>query len=171
MQKLLVGFAHLFGGAMTSQHQQYSAWTVRGLALSALIVVGQLLFGSAALAKARPPEQAAAEFYRWYMQSLAIGQDPLKQSPVQLSAYVSPGLIADLKRRMSRKGLRADYFIQAQDFMEDWTTDIKATRPQVQGGVATVVVVLGASEETRRRLVLTLTMDAGDWKISVVRLA
>jgi hypothetical protein len=71
---------------------------------------------------------------------------------------------------MNRKGLRADYFIQAQEFMDDWTTDIRVVKPKIEGNMATVVVVLGSTEETRRRLALTLTMDGGDWKICTVRL-
>jgi Protein of unknown function (DUF3828) len=156
---------------MTRSHLLFSSKPLRTLALGALIVLGQLFAGSVALARARTPEQAAAQFYRWYMQSLAMSQDPLRQSPVQLSMYVSKGLISELKHRMSRKGQHADYFIQAQEFMEDWTTDIKVVRPKVQGNVASVVVGLGATPDTRRWLALTLTRDGGDWKISMVRLA
>ena len=76
----------------------------------------------------------------------------------------------DLKRRLSRKGLHADYFIQAQDYMEDWTTDIRAVRPVVQGNLASVVIILGATAETRRILALTLTRANGAWKIRMVRL-
>ena len=143
---------------------------LRALAVGALIVLAQCFVGSAALAKGQAPEQAAVQFYRWYMQSLAINQDPLRHSPVQMSAYVEKGLVNELKKRMSRKGLHADYFIQAQDFMEDWTTDIKAVRPTVQGNMASVVVILGATPETRRVLALTLTRAEGDWKICMVRL-
>jgi hypothetical protein len=156
---------------MTRSQLLFSSRTLRTLALGALIVLGQLFAGSAALAQARTPEQAAGQFYRWYMQSLAISQDPLRQSPVQLSSYVSKGLISELKRRMSRKGLHADYFIQAQEFMDDWTTDIKVVRPKIQGNMASVVVGLGATPETRRWLALTLIRDDGDWKICMVRLA
>jgi hypothetical protein len=155
---------------MTIHLLRFSPKTLRALALGALIVLGQCFLGAQAQAKAQPPEQAAVQFYRWYMQSLAINQDPLRQSPVQMSAYVTKGLVSELKRRMSRKGLHADYFIQAQEFMDDWTTDIKAIRPTIQGNMASVVVVLGATPETRRILALTLTRDDGDWKICMVRL-
>ncbi|MDQ2988327.1 MAG: YbjP/YqhG family protein [Pseudomonadota bacterium] len=140
------------------------AW--RALALGALILLAQC----AAQAKGQAPEEAAVQFYRWYMQSLAINQDPLRQSPVQMSAYVEKGLVNDLKKRMSRKGLHADYFIQAQEFMDDWTTDIRAVRPTVQGNMASVVIILGASPETKRILALMLKRDEGDWKICMVRL-
>ena len=156
---------------MTKGHLLFSSRTLRMLALGALIAFGQLCIGSAALAQERSPEQAAGQFYRWYMQSLAMSQDPLQQSPVQMSEYVTKGLISELKRRMGRKGLHADFFIQAQDFMDDWTTDIKVIRPKVQGNFASVVVGLGATPETRRWLALTMTRDGGEWKISMVRLA
>jgi hypothetical protein len=155
---------------MTSHHLVFLPKTLRALALGALLVLAQCFLGPAALAKGQPPEQAALQFYRWYMQSLAISQDPLRQSPVQMSAYVEKGLVSELKRRMSRTGLHADYFIQAQDFMEDWTTDIRAVRPTVQGNVASVVIILGATPATKRILALTLTRDEGEWKICMVRL-
>jgi hypothetical protein len=155
---------------MFSRHQQFSSKPARVLKLGVAIFLAQFFIGMEALAKAQPPELAAAQFYRWYMQSLAINQDPLRQSPVQMSAYVAPSLLSELKRRMNRKGLHADYFIQAQEFMDDWTTDIRVVKPKIQGNTATVVVMLGATEETRRRLALTLIRDGDDWKIWMVRL-
>lgn len=148
----------------------FSPKALRALVLGALIALAQCFLGSEALAKGQAPEEAAVQFYRWYMQSLAINQDPLRQSPVQMSAYVEKGLVNELKKRMSRKGLHADYFIQAQEFMDDWTTDIRAVRPTVQGNMASVVIILGATPETKRILALTLTRDEGDWKICMVRL-
>ncbi len=129
---------------MTRSHLLFSCKPLRALGLGVLIAFGQLWAGSAALAQPRTPEQAAGQFYRWYMRSLVLSQDPLRHSPVQLSEYVSKGLISELKRRMGRKGLHADYFIQAQDFMDDWTTDITVVRPRIQGNTASVVVGLGA---------------------------
>lgn len=87
-----------------------------------------------------------------------------------MEAFVDPGLVRDLGRRRNRKGLHADYFIQAQDYMEDWTTDIRAVRPVAQGNLASVVIIPGATAETKRMLVLTLTRSSGDWKICMVRL-
>lgn len=148
----------------------FSPKALRAFVLGALIMLAQCFLGPAALAKGQAPEEAAVQFYRWYMQSLAINQDPLHHSPVQMSAYVEKGLVSELKRRMNRKGLHADYFIQAQDFMDDWTTDIKAVRPTVHGNMASVVIILGATPETKRILALTLTRAEGDWKICMVRL-
>ncbi len=148
---------------MTSRHLLSLPRALCGLVLGALLASG-------AQARPQPPEEAALHFYRWYMQSLTIRQDPLRQSPVQMSGYVDKPLMRELKRRMSRKGLHADYFIQAQQYMDDWTTDIKAVRPTIRGSVASVVVILGATPETRRMLALTLTRADGDWKISMVRL-
>lgn len=148
----------------------YSPKALRALVLGALIILAQCFLGSAALAKGQAPEEAAVQFYRWYLQSLAINQDPLRHSPVQMSAYVEKGLVNELTKRMSRKGLHADYFIQAQEFMDDWTTDIRAVRPTVQGNMASVVIILGATPETKRILALTLTRSEGDWKICMVRL-
>jgi hypothetical protein len=158
------------GGVMRSRRLPLFARILHVLVLAILIVAAQCLLAWPAQARSQPPEQAALQFYRWYLQSLAINQDPLRQSPVQMSAYVEKKLLNDLKRRMGRKGLHADYFIQAQEFMDDWATHIKAVRPTVQGNIASVVVLLGATPDTRRILALTMSREDGDWKISMVRL-
>jgi hypothetical protein len=159
---------------MRSRRPLFSARILHMLVLGALIVAAQCLPAWPAQAKSnaasQAPEQAAVQFYRWYMQSLALNQDPLQQSPVQMSAYVEKALMKDLKRRSGRKGLHADYFIQAQEFMEDWATDIKAVRPVIQGNLASVVVLLGATPDTRRILALTMVREEGNWKISMVRI-
>lgn len=139
---------------------------LRALAMSALMI----LAAPPARAQSQPPEQAALQFYRWYMQELALDQAPLRHAPLQMAAFVDPELVGDLKRRMNRKGLHADYFIQAQEYMEDWVTDIRTVRPTVQGNMASVVIILGATPETKRILALTLTRNRGNWKIRMVRL-
>jgi hypothetical protein len=138
--------------------------------MRAIVMSLLMMLGPAAFAQSQPPEQAALQFYRWYMLALAIDDDPLRHSTLQMEAFVDQGLVKDLKRRTQRKGLYADYFIQAQDYMEDWTTDIRAVRPVVQGNLASVVVILGATAETKRILALTLTRSSGVWKICMVRL-
>ena len=150
---------------MSTSHLVLASKALRALAFGGLAVLGQCLAAPDARAQPRmqsqpqspshspqSPQQAALHFYRWYMQSLVLGQVPLQQSPVQMSAYVDSKLANELKRRMSRKGLHADYFLQAQDFMEDWTTDIKAVPFPVRGNLASVVVILGATPETKRML-------------------
>ena len=163
---------------MSTSHLVFVSKALHALALGTLVVLGQGLAAPAVHAKSQPqpqsqpqsPQQAALHFYRWYMQSLVLGQVPLQQSPVQMSSYVDSKLVNELKRRMSRKGLYADYFLQAQDFMEDWTTDIKAVPFPIRGNLASVVVILGATPETKRMLALTLTRSDGDWMICMVRL-
>lgn len=136
------------------------------LALCALLCAAPL-----AHAKARAPEQTADVFYRWYMDAIFTTNDPLVQAPQHMAEFVSAGLITDLKKRGRRKGLRADYFIQAQDFREDWASDIKVAKPRIVGKWATVLVTLGASERTRRNLILTMALEGSEWKIRMVRLA
>jgi hypothetical protein len=176
MQSWLLEMHNFAEEPMSTSQLVFVSRALRALALGALIVVSQCLAAPAAQAKpqtqsqSQSPQQAALHFYRWYMQSLVLSQNPLQQSPVQMSAYVDSKLMNELKRRMSRKGLHADYFFQAQDFMEDWTTDIRAVPFPVRGNLASVVVILGATPETKRMLALTLTKGDGDWKICMVRL-
>ena len=143
-----------------------AATWMRAIGLGALLCTAPL-----AQAVARPPEQTAHVFYQWYMAGLSTSVDPLRQTPQHMAEFVSAGLMTDLRKRTQRKGLRADYFIQAQDLQLDWASDIAVGKPRIVGKWATVLVTLGTSERTQRKLILTLAREGEEWKIRMVRLA
>ena len=84
--------------------------------------------------------------------------------------YVSPSLLRELKRIMqSPNGMETDYFLQAQDYLEDWPTRISISDTKVQSGIATTVVTLGENPAAPYRLTVTLQQEAGGWKIRRVK--
>jgi len=56
--------------------------------------------GVAARAEARAPEVVAAEFYGWYLETLAADQDPLSDRHERFAAYVARPLVELLLQRM-----------------------------------------------------------------------
>lgn len=117
---------------------------------------------------AQSPDQIALTFYRWYLHEIDEGHIPLVHSPKQIREYVSATLRESL---MSKKGLQsqgADYFLKAQDTLEDWASHVTASSPKLTGDSAQTVVTLGATPESRHHLRVSLVKEAGSWKIQRV---
>ena len=138
--------------------------------LCLLMVVG--LFSGAAMAQSSPgsPEDAASQFYRWYLQQLVQNKDPFTERSDFLKAHVSMSLIAAIDKKMhSPDGMESDYFLQSQDYLDDWPEHI-ATRPsQTRGNTASLLVELGATKTSVLRLKVSMTKDGERWKIREVR--
>ncbi|HXC96737.1 MAG TPA: DUF3828 domain-containing protein [Edaphobacter sp.] len=121
-------------------------------------------------APAAKPGVVAAEFYKWYLHELEQNHDPISKNERSLSPYVSASLLRELKRMMqSPNGIGADYFLQAQDYLDDWPTHISVGDTKIQSGIATTVVTLGESPANPYRLAVTLQQEGGSWKIRRVK--
>jgi hypothetical protein len=64
--------------------------------------------------------------------------------------------------------LEADYFIQAQDYADDWLGHVAVKAVKLGAVSTTVAVDLGVDPATLRRLAVTLVREGGTWKISKV---
>lgn len=145
-----------------------------------LFVALSLLTSTVVLADAAPrngvsvkamvaPELAAQEFYVWYLKQLVANQDPLSDQPAILSKYVSRPLIKDIRRKLaSVDGMSADYFIQAQDYLEGWLGAVSATSINLQDQSSNVLVTLGRTTDDVYRLNLKMVLEDGQWKIRTV---
>jgi hypothetical protein len=117
----------------------------------------------------RTPQEAAPAFYRWYLTELANHRDPLSQDRGKIESYVTKTLLQEIDRRInSPDGLDEDYFIRAQDYLDDWMKEIVVSDVRIQGQNASEIVTLGATKESRHRLALKLVNEGGSWKISKV---
>ncbi len=115
------------------------------------------------------PAEIVREFYHWYLKALAQNKDPVSQDQPTLRRFLSAGLLAEIDRRMkSPDGMEADYFIQAQDYLDEWLEDIVAVPVDTSSRAATVDVSLGAKVGKRYQLRVTLSKFADSWKISRV---
>jgi hypothetical protein len=136
-------------------------------AISLLLPAGQLAYAAETV---RPPEVVVSEFYQWYMKELAADRNPLIDNNKSLSNYVAASLLQQIKRQMNSKdGMENDYFIQAQDYLDDWVTSIAVATPAVNGDVATTKLTLGATDQSRSELEVTLRRERSEWKITKVQ--
>jgi hypothetical protein len=118
---------------------------------------------------ASSPKPVAEAFYNGYLQSFSAGKDPLTDDVAQMKQYVSDELIDKIKKQMaSPDGLEEDYFIKAQDYMEEWLTHITVSEPLVQGASAREQVTLGNTPDTTQIVDVLLVKNNGCWKINDV---
>lgn len=139
--------------------------TLFPLLLAAAVLHSPLSFAACASS----PKPVAEAFYNWYLQSFSDEKDPLSDDLPQMRQYVSDSLIDRIKKQMeSPDGLEEDYFIKAQDYMDEWLTQIKVSEPQLQGSSARESVTLGNTPDTTQIVDLLLIKDKGCWKINEV---
>jgi len=116
----------------------------------------------------KPADATAVEFYRWYVKQVNDGGSPFMKAPQQLKEYVSASLWKTLQQT---RGVEkdADYFLKAQDTLDDWATNISASPAKMVDGITRTIVTLGASAESKHRLALDMVQEDGTWKIRLVR--
>ena len=114
------------------------------------------------------PEIAASAFYHWYLRALASGQKPLRSRAV-LRNYLSQRLFEQVEH--PPKIVDEDYFIKAQDYLDDWITHIAVSVTSNDGGAASTIVTLGSAPSSNRRLALRLVHEGDSWRIARVDLA
>ena len=163
----------MWGDTMRLTHYQHCAVLHRYVLVCAIALFygGHVLAGTLAAPRQEDvPKALVSEFYEWYLKELAADQPPFFLDTPKLHSYISSPLVRELNRqRASPHGMGNDYFMQAMDYVDDWVTNIRIEQARIIGKDAVVVVVLGAAEETSRRLVVTLMIDHAKWKIRYVR--
>jgi hypothetical protein len=114
------------------------------------------------------PNATLTAFYHWYLDELAAELDPLHDR-TKIEAYVSKALLKDLDERInSAKGIDEDYFLKAQDYLEDWASSIVVSDVRINGNTASATVTLGATKQSRHRLTVNLLSEESSWKITKV---
>lgn len=114
-------------------------------------------------------EQVTREFYGWYLGSMVKDKEPT-DDPARYTRYVSAPLRAKIKRQMdSPKGMDADYFIKAQDYLPDWPGHITTGSVTTNANMARVSVMLGTDRRHPWRLGVALVKEAGNWRVLSVQ--
>ena len=118
------------------------------------------------------PESAVRCFYKWYLEVLKRQINPLKECRPELSRFVTSSLMEKLIKKMGGpEGIRVDYFLNAQDYDDDWGNQVNATTKIKEGGQVVLDVVLSGKQITNHRLEISLMRDGCDWKIDSVERA
>lgn len=111
-------------------------------------------------------------FYAWYLNELELDRHPLTSDSSELKKFVSAARLRSLADQVSIEGsLDVDYFLQAQDYLEDWASNITASsldNPANDKSV-TVSVTLGHTESTRWHLIVVVMQNGDGWKLDEVK--
>ena len=140
------------------------------LLITCLLAIG---VAQAAWAQAAAtPEQCTKAFYEWYLTQLAADKDPVSDDSAALKERVAAPLLQLIERkRRSPEGMDADYFIQAQDYLDEWLGQVSVKPRAISKTTAKVDATLGEKPDSLRRLRVTLVRESGTWKISRVQAA
>ena len=115
------------------------------------------------------PEETIRSFYQWYVTALVANRDPMKQR-AEMKRFATDRLLKEIdKMKKGPEGLNGDYFLDAQDFDEQWAKKISVSNVKIEGAKATAHVLLDGPEGMRKKLVVQLVNDAGAWKIDKVQ--
>ena len=115
------------------------------------------------------PEENIRSFYSWYVTALVANRDPMKQR-TEMKRFATDRLLKEIdKMKKGPEGLNGDYFLDAQDFDEQWAKKISVSNVKIEGAKATAHVLLDGPEGMRKKLVVQLVNDAGAWKIDKVQ--
>ena len=113
------------------------------------------------------PESVLREFYQWYVQSVAANRSPMTDERAKLKRYATDGMLRRIDRLAKADELGADPFLQAQDIDDAWAKNIKVSKPEIAGNVATATVEL-KGREMSQKLAVTLRQESGTWKVDKV---
>ena len=143
----------------------------RFLALALLAAAALCLPAQAEPAKTSTttPEESIRSFYSWYVTALIANRDPMKQR-AEMKRFATDRLLKEIDRmKKGPEGLNGDYFLDAQDFDDQWAKKISVSNVKIEGAKAMAHVLLDGPEGMRKKLVVQLINDAGAWKIDKVQ--
>jgi len=123
----------------------------------------------------KTPEDVVREFYQLYLRSLNQEEEPLVKHRAEFSKLVTQRLLRSYDRASRREnGINADFFLDAQDWDQDWEKNISVSKAIVQGTRATVSVKLkggSAGDDGKtwdNNLKVGLVKEGRLWKIDSV---
>lgn len=141
------------------------------LALSiALFSVQSMAAAGSAIATA--PDALAQQFYTWYLHALSEDQSPVDEHDPLLNRYVTMQLLNKITTLIKTpEGMDNDFFLQDQDYNDDWVDHVNTGKFTVNGTSASGEVVLGEEPAGQRHLLVTVHKEGRAWKIDDVEIA
>lgn len=140
--------------------------------LTLIVILAVALTGRAAepiTASPSDPSVTLHSFYHWYVTELIANHDPLKNRAT-MQRFVTKRLLSEIDKAVkSPEGLDADYFLDAQDFDNQWADHISISKVKVSGDKATADVLLTGQETMRRQLRVALIKEGNTWKVDKAR--
>jgi len=115
------------------------------------------------------PAETAKTFYKWYLHELNAEQHP-EDNKAKMRQFISDRL-AKWTASKAYEEYDADYFLDAQDWGQDWENNITISKVVTSGNAATLRVTLvqppsGPSAGMGNKILdLKLLKEHGLWKI------
>lgn len=132
--------------------------------LFALTITGSLLLPAEVRAQSVPPETVIKTFYNGYVRPAAMGKEPLGKNSA-LKKYLSAQLTLKKIKVFEREN-QADYFVQSQEWSDEWEDKFTVSKAAINGATATAVVTF---PQNYPRVRVTLKKETGEWKIYQVQ--
>ena len=86
------------------------------------------------------PAETIRGFYHWYVTELIANRDPMSNRK-ELKQFATARLLNELgKMKRGPEGLNGDYFVDAQDFDNQWAKKISVSNIQLNGNNATAAL-------------------------------
>lgn len=110
------------------------------------------------------PSETAKKFYFDYLTSYMEGKNPIKDKHVQ--EYSSTRLIVTVNKL---KYSGEDYVLKAQDYFDEWVSNINVKEIKTEDNSSHVLVTLGNSEDNYQKLNVELVKNEKCWKVDSVK--
>jgi len=118
------------------------------------------------------PESTATRFYAWYMHELNQNSYPLETKREALGQFVTDRLIAEIDAMpKGPDGLDGDYFVDAQEWDQEWETNINVVSSDTQADKCNMVLLLTGPQNPNHKIRLSLVLEDSSWKINKVETA
>lgn len=145
----------------------------RFVALLALLAVAALSLPGRAAEPAQSssatPEDCIRSFCRWYVTALVANRNPMEQR-TELKRFATDRLLKEIDQmKKGPDGLDGDYFVDAQDFDPLWAKNISISAVQTNGDKSKAHVLLNGAKGMRKKLVVHLAKEGGNWKVDKVQ--
>lgn len=142
--------------------------TMRNKTIWLGLILALFLCGNA-FGQTETPEQTAKDFYKWYLQELNSERYPINRQKSEILKKVSKRLGRWLYSPAYEE-FGADYFLNAQNWDENWVNGVTTSKATIRGNIATVKVSLAVPKGTHtnydtHNLTVKLVKEGGTWKI------
>ncbi len=134
-----------------------------------LFFVFALSFGVSAQTGRATPETTLKSFYSWYVSSIVQNNEPLTKQPTKLKTFITLRLYNEIKKIYDKGEYDADYFIDAQDYDDNWAKNIKVSNVTINNSKASANVLLTGKNNFDRKLKVTLIKQKSIWKIDTIK--
>ena len=159
---------------MTTRIAVFDEIWFRSLRITLFLLLATLALNSSVNAGSDVLQSQAAsiqlvlsDFYKSYITLVSETKSP---SDEFLAKSVSIELIKKIRKQASSEdGLDVDYFLDAQDYLDDWKANIAVTQITVVGNRARAVVSLGLAKPGKYQLSVNLIFIDREWKITQLR--